>query len=106
MVRNLLENAIVHGQGRICRVGEIFSDLGSSQKVLITVTDEGPGVAPGLADVVFDRFSKGSPDTVGHGLGLAIVREVALGHEGTVEFIAGPTCLARISLPMASRIGR
>ncbi|MDY7524589.1 HAMP domain-containing sensor histidine kinase [Sphingomonas sp. 10B4] len=101
MVRNLLENAIIHGRGRIRLVGEVRSALGSGRQALITVSDEGPGVAPALGEAVFDRFRKGSPDSVGHGLGLAIVREVVLGHEGSVEFLVGPTCRARIMLPMA-----
>ncbi len=105
MVRNLLENAIVHGQGDIRLVGEFRSVSGGSPQAWITVSDEGLGVAPGLGEAVFDRFRKGSPDTVGHGLGLAIVREVVRGHEGTVSFLPGPTCQVRITLPMAAGAG-
>jgi len=105
MVRNLLENAIVHGQGEIRLVGEVRSGLGGSQQGWITVSDEGPGVAAGLGEAVFDRFRKGSADTVGHGLGLAIVREVVRGHEGTVNFLPGPTCQVRVVLPVVARTG-
>jgi len=64
-------------------------------------SDEGPGVPAGLGEAVFERFRKGSPDSTGHGLGLAIVR----GHGGTVTFLPGPGCRVRVTLPAAERAG-
>jgi len=100
MVRNLLENALVHGKGTIRLVGKIAPSVcADGPQAWITVSDEGAGVPLGLGDAVFDRFRKGSPESIGHGLGLAIVQEVARGHGGSVKFLPGPACQVRIVLP-------
>lgn len=100
MMRNLLDNALMHGRGTIRVAGHIEIARGERQ-VWITVSDEGPGVPAELGEAVFDRFRKGSPDSMGHGLGLAIVRAVARGHDGSVEILPGPGCRVRIVLPVA-----
>ncbi len=63
--------------------------------------DEGPGVTAELWDVAFDRFRKGDATSPGHGFGLAIVKEVARGHGGSVAFLPGPGCRVRVALPLA-----
>lgn len=105
MVRNLLDNALVHGRGTIRLVAHIGLAPGGRQEAWITVSDEGPGVPAGLGEAVFERFRKGSPDSTGHGLGLAIVREVARGHGGSVAFLPGSGCQVRITLPTVEGAG-
>jgi len=105
MVRNLLDNALVHGRGTIRLAAHIGLAPGGRQEAWITVSDEGPGVPAGLGEAVFERFRKGSPDSTGHGLGLAIVREVARGHGGSVAFLPGPGCQVRITLPAVEGAG-
>jgi len=95
-VVNLLDNAAKFGppDGRVvvaARVGEI------------TVSDEGPGVAPHDVERVFDRFYR-SPTTrslPGRGLGLAIVAETAHDHGGSATVVTGTTVGAtfRLALP-------
>lgn len=99
MVRNLLDNALVHGQGTIRLAGQVGVARDGRQEAWITVSDEGPGVPAGLSEAVFERFRKGDPESTGHGLGLAIVREIARGHGGTVEFLPGPGCRVWVMLP-------
>ena len=105
MVRNLLDNALVHGRGTVRLVGQVGVVRDGRQEAWITVSDEGPGVPAGLGEAVFDRFRKADPESMGHGLGLAIVREVARGHGGSVEFLPGLGCQVRIALPVAARAG-
>ena len=69
----------------------------------LTVRDHGPGIDPDDLPFVFDRFyralsSRGAP---GAGLGLAVVREIALGHGGEVaaEPARGGGTLMRLTLP-------
>ncbi len=61
--------------------------------VLITVTDDGPGIPATERDRVFDRFTRLADardrDSGGSGLGLAIVRELVTAQGGTVA-LAGP----------------
>jgi two-component system sensor histidine kinase QseC len=98
-VRNLLENALVHGAGTI-RVGVRQRSSGTDRRAVIEVSDEGPGIADELRDVVFERFRKAAPASPGAGLGLALVRQVARAHGGEVRVRPGPGCRVEISLPV------
>ncbi len=70
----------------------------------ITVRDEGPGLAVGEAEAVFDRFHRGSAGRRGPGgtgLGLAIARELARRWDGDVTLTNAPGggAVARLILP-------
>ena len=98
MVRNLLENAILHGRGRVtARLGG--SDK-SADRVTLEVADEGPGVPAGEEEAVFQRFHRLNLDNPGSGLGLAIVRQVARSHGGDAHFVPGCGRVA-VDLPAA-----
>lgn len=101
MIRNLLDNALVHGRGTVRLAGQVETARDGGRQAWITVSDEGPGMPAELGEAVFDRFRKGSADSTGHGLGLAIVREVVHGHGGAVDVLPGPGCHVRIVLPVA-----
>jgi two-component system, OmpR family, sensor histidine kinase KdpD len=55
-------------------------------RVVVRVTDEGPGVAPGDRARVFEAFYRGesSPDSPGTGLGLAIANAIVTAHDGRI----------------------
>ncbi|GAA4818030.1 ATP-binding protein [Nocardioides caeni] len=72
---------------------------------VLTVDDQGPGIAEDDRAQIFDRFWR-SPDArtlPGSGLGLAIVRQVAERHAGTVEATANATGGARLVLRLPGR---
>ena len=72
MVSNLLDNAVRHvPAGHSVR-------LELARGPAITVSDDGPGIAPALQPRVFDRFTRSEGG--GHGLGLALVRAIAHQH--------------------------
>jgi two-component system sensor histidine kinase ChvG len=59
----------------------------SGDTVTVSVEDEGPGVAPAAREAIFDRFHSVRPDEdFGRhsGLGLAIARAIAIGHDGRI----------------------
>ena len=62
---------------------------GSGGDVLLTVTDDGPGVPAADRERVFERFTRlddaRSRNEGGSGLGLAIVRELVRAHGGDVH---------------------
>ncbi|MQA02750.1 MAG: HAMP domain-containing protein [Streptosporangiales bacterium] len=69
VIATLLDNALVHGDGTTTvRVSS------TAQSVVVEVTDEGPGVPPGLGQQVFDKHVSGGHGT---GLGLALARSLA-----------------------------
>lgn len=96
MVTNVLENALVHGQGAIRLSGGV-----QAGRAAIRVADEGAGVPAALQDEVFERFRKAQSGSPGTGLGLAIVREVARSHGGSAAFEPGPGCIVRVEMPLA-----
>ncbi len=96
MVTNVLENALVHGQGAIRLSGSVQAGLAA-----IRVADEGVGVPEALHAVLFERFRKAQSGSPGTGLGLAIVREVARSHGGGAAFEPGPRCVLRVEVPLA-----
>jgi signal transduction histidine kinase len=85
-VSNLLENAVRYAPpGSRVRLA-----VGSERsRAWVSVSDEGPGIAPEDQRRVFDRFwraDKGrSRAEGGTGLGLAIVRQIANSHGGEVQ---------------------
>lgn len=105
MVRNLLDNALVHGSGKITLISELANEPGG-REIWVTVSDEGEGVPKHLRDEVFERFRKANTESPGHGLGLAIVREVARAHGGSVDFLPGSRARICVRLPAAKVQGK
>jgi len=80
-VSNLLENALRHTPAGTTATLSAASRNGA---VDVIFADDGPGVSPADADRLFQRFARAeaSRSTAGHGLGLALVRAVMIGHGG------------------------
>lgn len=81
-VSNLLDNALAYtpAGGRITVRWQ-----GEGTGAIITVEDTGPGILPAELDSIWDRYSRGSaarPKTSGMGLGLSLVRSIAMAHGG------------------------
>ena len=87
MVRNLLDNALVHGKGAVSV--RILPGPAEGGMIRIEVRDEGPGVPTGQEESVFERFHRLNAQAPGSGLGLAIVRQVARSHGGDARFSPG-----------------
>ena len=88
---NLLANARTHTPpGTAVAVGLARS----GGDAVLTVTDDGPGIAEALLPVVFERFARGdssrSRAAGSTGLGLAIVSAVVQAHHGTVQVASRP----------------
>jgi signal transduction histidine kinase len=88
MVANLIENACTYARSRVT-VG--LADAGPSGGCIITVDDNGPGIAPSDLERVFERFyqaDRGRSRVMGSGLGLAIVAELATAMGGRVRAVS------------------
>ncbi|GAA1040076.1 two-component system sensor histidine kinase MtrB [Virgisporangium ochraceum] len=90
VLRNLMGNAVEHGEHRPVRVALAADD----HSVAITVRDEGIGLKPGEEKLVFNRFWRADPSrarqTGGTGLGLSISLEDARLHGGWLEAWGAP----------------
>jgi signal transduction histidine kinase len=80
-VTNVLDNAVRHSPPDSSVDVRITADDGL---VRIAVSDHGPGIPSEQQDAVFERSWQGRDDGSGHGLGLAIARQVARSHGGDV----------------------
>ena len=104
LLRNLLANAVEHGEGKpiVVEVGQ------SDNAVAVSVTDQGVGMTRAQVDRVFDRFWRADParkrTTGGTGLGLAISLEDTQLHGGWLQVWAAPNRGAsfRLTLPRKS----
>lgn len=95
---NLLDNAGKWAENTITlRLEE------NREQLLITVSDDGPGVAPALLSELGTRGMRLDQQVPGHGLGLAIVREITERYEGILAFRSGSRggLEARVALPVA-----
>ena len=87
MLANLVSNAERHAASRIW-----ITAIASDTRVRISVTDDGPGVAPELVNRLFTEFAHAgttTPESAGTGLGLHIVRTLVLANGGTVVYEPG-----------------
>lgn len=98
-LENLLDNAIRHaGTGGVVRLTGGRDD----DAVWIRVDDTGPGFAPDMLAIAFEPFARDTRDgkSGGAGLGLAIVRTVAIAHGGDAVAENLPDGGARVTLTM------
>jgi signal transduction histidine kinase len=79
MLGNLLDNAAIYGGGRV-----FVTASGEPGKVVVTIEDDGPGIAEADREALFERGARLDTGKPGTGLGLAIVRDVAEIYGGTV----------------------
>ncbi len=79
---NLLENAARHGRPD----GTVRVSVDPRGGPLVTVEDDGPGIAEADRERIFEPFVRvGDGDVPGSGLGLALVGQQARAHAATIE---------------------
>jgi two-component system sensor histidine kinase MtrB len=105
ILRNLVGNAVEHGEGRPVDV-TLDSD---DSAVAVTVRDRGVGLCPGEEKLVFNRFWRADASrarqTGGSGLGLSISLEDARLHRGWLEAWGAPGDGAQFRLTLPVRAG-
>ncbi|MBT0961462.1 sensor histidine kinase [Denitromonas iodatirespirans] len=104
LLANLVENALKYAPtgGRVS-----LHCVQHGSGVLVTVEDDGPGIAEAERERVFKRFYR-TPGSVGSGvgLGLAIVREIVTAHQGRIALetpSSGHGLRVRVELPGEER---
>jgi two-component system, OmpR family, sensor kinase len=85
-IENVVRNALKHSPAG--GVVEVETQLETSKhRLLVAVSDRGPGVLPSELSAIFAPFFRGSGGNCsdGHGLGLAIAHRIVAAHGGTIE---------------------
>jgi signal transduction histidine kinase len=102
VIGNLLANSLLYVQ----QGGHVTVEASRKESgVVVSVTDDGPGVAPGDLPHLFERFWRADPArqraTGGSGLGLSIARYIVEAHGGRIwaEPTPGGGLTVRFSLP-------
>ncbi|WP_128434710.1 sensor histidine kinase [Streptomyces cyaneus] len=110
VLTNLLDNAQRHARSAVTvtvRREEKREEKGEGAWAVVAVADDGDGVAEADRERIFERFVRldeaRSRDDGGAGLGLAIARDVAVRHGGTLGVGRAPAggALFELRLPQA-----
>ena len=98
---NLCDNAARAGAERIR-----FVTRESESGVTLDVVDDGPGVAPGIRDRLFEPYVTTRAVGEGMGLGLAISKKILLDHGGDLELLQGARAATtfRLTLPPTAAV--
>ncbi|MEV6283177.1 HAMP domain-containing sensor histidine kinase [Kribbella sp. NPDC051770] len=100
-IGNLLDNALRHGRAPGADLAIVTVTVADGR---ITVADQGPGIDPAIGDDLFERGAAGS-GSAGAGIGLSVVRWVALAHGGDLKVHNGDEggAIFEFRLPVAER---
>lgn len=105
VIRNLVGNAIEHGEGKLI----VVSVDSNETAVAISVRDYGVGMSEDQLSRVFDRFWRADPSRKrtmgGTGLGLAISMEDAVLHEGQIDVWSEPGRGTNFRLTLPRTVG-
>ena len=80
LLGNLVDNAFKWCKQRI----QLSADYQDSQ-VVIQITDDGPGIQPDQIARILERGVRADQSTPGHGIGLAIVRDIVQVYGGELS---------------------
>ncbi|WP_170321757.1 sensor histidine kinase [Acrocarpospora pleiomorpha] len=94
VITNLLSNALRHAESAIT--------VRVTPDATLDIIDDGPGIPPEHRESIFDRFTRldeaRDRDAGGAGLGLAIARDIAHAHGGTLTVADTPETTLRLRL--------
>jgi two-component system OmpR family sensor kinase len=89
-LENVLANALQHSPvGAAVGVAIVREQRSDGLWAVVSVQDQGPGIAPELLPRLFTRFAAG-PQSVGLGLGLYLAHSIAAAHGGTLTVASTP----------------
>lgn len=97
LVENMIDNALKFSTGAV-----VASIDETAEAVVVTVVDRGPGIPEEQRERVFEPFFRTPASRAGaqpgHGVGLALVRQIATAHGGTVAFVESEGAGAHLRL--------
>lgn len=104
VIHNILENAIKYSE----KAPEIvISTSEIKNEVIIDISDNGPGIDPAAARMVFDRYYRvptgNKHDVKGFGLGLSYVKLIVEAHGGKVGLESDPGMGTKISIHLPEK---
>lgn len=86
VISNLIDNAIKYGKSEI-----ILSTKIENSKIIVSVTDNGTGISEDDIPHIWERFyqvQQKKDEYTGHGLGLALVKEIISAHGENIDVVS------------------
>ena len=102
VIGNLLDNAVIHGSGGVhVVVTALGTETGpaTARGVEVSVRDEGPGILPEHAELVFAKFWHGNRRG-STGLGLYLARGIVEAHGGVLTLVTAAGSGARFTFTL------
>ena len=105
ILMNMIINAgeaIEHDRGQVI----VKTAPDGADRVLITVADNGKGIAPEMFDSLFDPFVTNKQESGGTGLGLSVTYSLVQAHNGRIRFrnLPGGGAEFSVSFPATARV--
>jgi two-component system sensor histidine kinase PhoQ len=100
LLGNLLDNAF-----KWCNRRVRTSARGKGRRLEILVEDDGPGIAPDQVRRVLERGTRADEETPGHGIGLAVAREICTAYGGELSIGHSTLGGARFRIRLGADIG-
>jgi PAS domain S-box-containing protein len=99
---NLLANGLQHGDPR--KPVSVSLD-GTGEEVVLKVRNDGPPIPSYMLPVLFEPFSRGEASPHGLGLGLFVVKQIIVAHDGMIDVESTPEkgTAFTVRLPRAER---
>lgn len=101
---NLMDNAAKWCRSQVRVSAQLQAGVGAGQKLWIVVEDDGPGVPAADRERVQERGIRADEATPGHGLGLAMVRDMAEMYGGQLNIGESRFGGARVELRLPGRL--
>ena len=106
LLRRVIQNLIVNGLRYTRRGGVLVGGRARADRWIVEVWDNGPGIKEERRDAIFQEFQRGEAGEQGgqgFGLGLAIVRRLAVALEHPIDLRSkvGKGSMFSVSLPLA-----
>lgn len=101
LLGNLLDNAF-----KWCRARVRITARGAAGGLRIEVEDDGPGIDAQAAQRLLQRGARADETAPGHGIGLAVVREISSAYGGSVEITRAPLGGALVRLELGDPSNR
>jgi two-component system sensor histidine kinase PhoQ len=101
---NLMDNACKWCRARVRVSATLQTGVGAGQKLRVVVEDDGPGIPEAQRQRVLERGARADEGTPGHGLGLAMVRDMAEMYGGQLVLGVSQLGGARVELRLPGRL--
>lgn len=96
---NLVDNACKWCEKRV----DVAVKPHAGRGMLLTVADDGPGIPEDVAELLLQRGMRLDESAPGHGIGLAVVKEIAASHGGTLTIARSPHGGAEMAVAIPPR---